>query len=193
MTGWCRIAYIGAIPLDPIPSGQDMTIHQNFHRRRVDFRRRCRQGHQPVRPRRHGRRIRPRLREGCRGRHRGRQGRRPGMGALDPAGPLRRPDEDRHRDSRPQGRTRPAPVAGGGQALGRRHRRGHPRRADLHLLRRRGGAASGREAGLDPARHRRGDHARADGRRRHDHARGTFPWRFPPGRSLPRSPTATRW
>ena len=57
-----------------------------------------------------------------------------------------------------------------GKTQAGRHRRGRARRLHLQVLRGRGDARARRARALGAARDRRRDHARADGRRRHDHA-----------------------
>ena len=77
-----------------------------------------------------------------------------------------------------QGRARPPAGARGRQDAARGHRRGRARRPDLRVLRRRGAAPDRREGRLGASRPRGRDHARADRRRRHDHA-VEFPDRDP--------------
>ena len=123
-------------------------------------------------------RIRPRQQgPGPQG-DRGRQGQLPEMVAFDAAGAARRPAQDLDRNPRPQGRARPAAGPRGRQDAARGHRRSHPRRPDLRLLRRRGAAAQRREAGLGATRRRGRGHARPRRRHRADHA-VEFPHRDP--------------
>ena len=126
--------------------------------------------HQSVEHRRRGRRICPGRQGAGRHRHRGRQGRFPAMVPFDPAGAARRAAQDLDRDPGPQGRARPPAGARGGQDAARGHRRSRSGRADLRLLRRRGAAPVGREAGLRAAGRRGRDHARSARRHRADHA-----------------------
>ena len=94
----------------------------------------------------------------------------PKWSMTDAAGAARPARQDRQHHPGAEGGAGPAAVARGGQDPARGHRRGRPRRPDLQVLRRRGAAHPGREAGLGPPRHRCRDHPRADRRHRPDHA-----------------------
>ena len=171
-----------------------MTEQQEPDRRRVGRRVRGRQ-HQPVQHQRGGRRLRPRQRR----RH-----------ADAPSPPPRRPSRpgrarrrcERHevlskaaaRDPRPQGRARRRCCRREeGKTLAEGI--GETTRAAqiFDVLRRRRPAAHRRDAALGPARRRRRDHPRGDGRRSASSRRGTSRSPSRPGRSRRRSPTATPW
>ena len=112
------------------------------------------------------------------GRNCRRQGRIPGMVAVDAAGSLRHPEEGLGRNPGAQGRIGPAAVARGRQDLAGRRRRSGARWADFCVLCRRMPADGRRETRFRAPRRRHRDHPRRDRRRRPDHA-VEFPDRDP--------------